>query len=279
MRSRTLFRGGGIAVSEFLCDSGPGDRPFTEMHTTHSVAYVRAGSFGCRTDAAYRELVPGAALAGRPGAEYRCTHEHHARGDECLCVALSPALVDAVCGLDRWRAGALPPLPELVVRGALLQAAADGRTDVAIEEAALLFAQAYARAGDARPRPAAVDARNRRRAVEVAHWIDENAAEPISLEDAARRAGFSAFHFLRVFSATLGVTPHQHLLRARLRRAARLLAEADRPVTDVALDCGFADLSNFVRTFRRAAGLPPAAFRRASRGERRIVQDALDRAA
>jgi AraC-like DNA-binding protein len=279
MRSRTLFRGGGIAVSEFLCDSGPGDRPFTEMHTTHSVAYVRAGSFGCRTDAAYRELVPGAALAGRPGAEYRCTHEHHARGDECLCVALSPALVDAVCGLDRWRAGALPPLPELVVRGALLQAAADGRTDVAIEEAALLFAQAYARAGDARPRPAAVDARHRRRAVEVAHWIDENAAEPISLEDAARRAGFSAFHFLRVFSATLGVTPHQHLLRARLRRAARLLAEADRPVTDVALDCGFADLSNFVRTFRRAAGLPPAAFRRASRGERRIVQDALDRAA
>ena len=113
----------------------------------------------------------------------------------------------------------------------------------------------------------------------MAHWIDDHAGEAVSLEDAAGRAGLSAFHFLRVFSATLGVTPHQHLLRARLRRAARLLAEEDRPITDVALECGFADLSNFVRTFRRAAGLPPAAFRRASRGERRIVQDALGRAA
>ncbi|MGN6526147.1 MAG: AraC family transcriptional regulator [Burkholderiaceae bacterium] len=279
MRSRTLWRGGGIAVSEFVCDAGPQDRPFTEMHAAHSVAFVRAGSFGCSTDGATRELVPGAALAGRPGAEYRCTHEHHARGDECLCVELSPELVDAVCGLDRWRAGALPPLPELVVRGGLLQAAADGRGDVAIEEAALLFAQAYARAGETRARPACVDRHARRRAVEVAHWIDDHAGEAVSLEDAAGRAGLSAFHFLRVFSAALGVTPHQHLLRARLRRAARLLVEEDRPVTDVALECGFADLSNFVRTFRRAAGLPPAAFRRASRGERRIVQDALGRAA
>jgi len=69
------------------------------------------------------------------------------------------------------------------------------------------------------------------------------------------------------------VTQHQYLVRSRLRRAARLLAEDSRSVTDVAYDVGFADLSNFVRTFRRAAGVAPAAFRRTARGKRKILQE------
>ena len=57
----------------------------------------------------------------------------------------------------------------------------------------------------------------------------------------------------------LGVTPHQYLVRSRLRHAARLLADDERPITDVAFDVGFGDLSNFVRTFHRAAGVSPRA--------------------
>jgi dihydroorotase-like cyclic amidohydrolase len=83
----------------------------------------------------------------------------------------------------------------------------------------------------------------------------------LSLDDLARDAGLSAFHFLRVFSAVIGVTPHQYLVRSRLRKAAKLLADPGIPVTTVAHDSGFADLSNFVRTFRRAAGMPPGRFR------------------
>lgn len=73
----------------------------------------------------------------------------------------------------------------------------------------------------------------------------------------------------------LGVTPHQYLLRCRLRRAAGLLADAERPVTEVAYEAGFADLSNFVRSFRRAAGVSPRAFRNATRGERKNLQERL----
>ena len=63
----------------------------------------------------------------------------------------------------------------------------------------------------------------------------------------------------------------------RLRRAARLLAEDDaRAITDVAIDVGFADLSNFIRTFHRAAGVSPRDFRRAAAGDRKIFQDRLD---
>ena len=54
-------------------------------------------------------------------------------------------------------------------------------------------------------------------------------AAEIDLEPPARQAGLSPFHFLRLFSAVLGVTPHQYLVRSRLRRAARLLADDDMP--------------------------------------------------
>ena len=102
--------------------------------------------------------------------------------------------------------------------------------------------------------------------METALWIEANSRREIDLEDAAAQAGISPFHFLRLFSAVLGVTPHQYLVRSRLRHAARLLADDGRPVTDVAYDVGFADLSNFVRTFHRAAGVSPRRFRQASRG-------------
>jgi AraC-like DNA-binding protein len=78
-----------------------------------------------------------------------------------------------------------------------------------------------------------------------------------------------------LFAKVLGVTPHQYLVRSRLRRAARLLADDERSITDVALDVGFADVSNFVRTFHRAAGVSPGRFRQAARGDRKIFQDRL----
>jgi AraC-like DNA-binding protein len=78
-----------------------------------------------------------------------------------------------------------------------------------------------------------------------------------------------------VFANVLGVTPHQYLVRSRLRHAAALLAEDGRSITDAALDVGFADLSNFVRTFHRAAGVSPRGFRRAARGDREVFRDRL----
>jgi AraC family transcriptional regulator len=117
--------------------------------------------------------------------------------------------------------------------------------------------------------------RDRRRAVDAARWIDANAHEPVDLGTVADEVGLSQFHFLRLFAKVLGVTPHQYLVRSRLRRAARLLADDGRPITDIAFDVGFGDLSNFVRTFHRAAGVSPRGFRRAAKGDRRIFEDRL----
>jgi AraC family transcriptional regulator len=171
----------------------------------------------------------------------------------------------------------VPPRAELVVLGERAQAAARGDGETAVDELGLAFVAKLIALATGRALPAiAPRPIDRRRAVEVALWIDANAHEPIDLEAAAERAGWSAFHFLRVFAGVIGATPHQFLINARLRRAARLLADDDRAITDVALEVGFADLSNFVRTFRRAAGVSPRGFLRLARADRTILQARLD---
>jgi AraC family transcriptional regulator len=268
-----------IRIASYRCDAGPDAKPFTELHGGHSVSYVRKGSFGYRTRGQSYELVAGSVLVGCAGDEYMCTHDNHVCGDECLAFHLSPGFVDLIGG-DRktWRTGGVPPLAELVVLGELAQAAAEGHGDIGLDELGMWFASRFVDVvADRKQRPAPTAAsRDRRRAVEAAMWIDAHSASDIGLDRAAAEAGLSSFHFLRLFSRVLGVTPHQYLVRSRLRHAARLLADdRERPVTEVALDVGFADLSNFVRTFHRAAGVSPGAFRKAARGERKILQDRI----
>ena len=163
-----------------------------------------------------------------------------------------------------------------MVLGELAQAVAEGGSDVGLDEVGMLLTARVVDVVSGAERMRCPErALGRRRAVDAALWIDAHAHETIDLEDAATEAGLSPFHFLRVFANVLGVTPHQYLVRCRLRRAASLLAGDERSITDVALDVGFGDLSNFVRTFRRAAGVSPGRFRRAARGDRKILQDRL----
>ena len=163
-----------------------------------------------------------------------------------------------------------------MVLGELAQAAADGNSDIGLDEIGQLLASRFVEVVSGKARKTGPDAaRDRRRAVETALWIDANSHRQIDLEDAAAQAGISPFHFLRLFAGVLGVTPHQYLVRSRLRHAARLLADDDSAVTDIAYDVGFGDLSNFVRTFHRAAGVSPLRFRQASRGMRKIFQERL----
>jgi len=274
MKRTTLLQRPLISVSDFRCSAGPGDKPFTEQYRCHSVSYVRKGSFGCKTRGRTFELVAGSILVGFPGDEYICSHDH-ACGDECLSFFLCPELVETIGGQAKvWRIGAAPPLPELMVLGELAQAAASGRGDIGLDEVGQLFASRFVEIMSARPRRTLeVKARDRRRAVETALWIDANSNLRIDLDAAAGQAGISPFHFLRLFANVLGVTPHQYLVRSRLRHAARLLTDEDTSITDIAYDVGFGDLSNFVRTFHRAAGVSPRAFRKTSRGKRKILQD------
>lgn len=83
----------------------------------------------------------------------------------------------------------------------------------------------------------------------------------LSLERLAAEAGFSRFHFHRIFRSLTGLTLNEAVTRARLDRARQLMAQQpDLTLTDVALRCGFGSSSNFSRTFRGRFGVPPSVF-------------------
>lgn len=281
MATRTLLQRGSITVTDYRCSAGPADEPFVEVHERFSIAYVRRGSFGYRTRGQSFELVAGSLLVGRPGEEYLCTHEHHACGDECLSFHFTRDYLDALDpnakgGPAHWRSRGIPPLPELMVLGELAQNAVEGASNVALDEVgAALAGRLLATSEKASHKSTGTGGRDRGRAVKAALWLDEHSHQAVALEDAARDADLSPFHFLRLFARVLGVTPHQYLVRSRLKRAARLLSGDNRSITDIAIDVGFNDLSNFVRTFHRAAGVSPRGFRNAARGDRKILQERL----
>ena len=101
------------------------------------------------------------------------------------------------------------------------------------------------------------------RIVKAKLFIDAHFAEPIDVQAISGEAAFSKFHFIREFSAIYGRTPREHLSHCRTERAKELLAEGAQ-VLDACLAVGFSSLSSFSRSFKRATGSTPAAFREAA---------------
>lgn len=91
--------------------------------------------------------------------------------------------------------------------------------------------------------------------------VSRHLAEPLRLEEVARAACFSPFHFHRVFRALLGETLQQFVKRSRLERALRRMShEPDTPLTEIALAVGFGSSSDFSRSFKQRYGVPPSLF-------------------
>ena len=147
----TPLHRGALSVLDFRCQAGPHTPTQVERHDFTSVSYVRRGSFGYRARGEEFELVAGSVLVGQCGDEFVCTHEHHHGGDECLSFKLAPELADSFDAAPRhWRAGGLPPLPELMVLGELAQAAVAGDSDFGVDEAGLLLVGRYLSLADGR---------------------------------------------------------------------------------------------------------------------------------
>ena len=86
--------------------------------------------------------------------------------------------------------------------------------------------------------------------------------DDLSLDDLARAAAMSRYHFLRSFKAHVGTTPYTYLQQVRLRTAASLLQASSRSITEIALACGFTSASRFSAAFRRFYQYSPSMYRR-----------------
>ena len=92
-------------------------------------------------------------------------------------------------------------------------------------------------------------------------YLENHCDETISPSSLAQRAGLPAVRFARLIKRIFRLTPNQLIMQTRLAEAARLLTETDRPVAEIAYDCGFYDHSAMTRAFRSATNLTPTQFR------------------
>lgn len=107
-----------------------------------------------------------------------------------------------------------------------------------------------------------MSARNERRIRDALTYIDNNSVKRLDLNRLANIAGMSKYHFSRKFRLTVGSSPYQYLLSVRLRRVALRLISTSDPVSFIAWEHGFRDLSTFNGHFRRAYGASPSIYRR-----------------
>ena len=91
--------------------------------------------------------------------------------------------------------------------------------------------------------------------------VEQRLAEKIELAELAAIAKLSECHFSRAFKQSMGMPPHRYLMARRVNAAAALICQTDRSLTEISLEVGFSDQSHFTRTFTRATGETPSAFR------------------
>jgi AraC family transcriptional regulator len=270
---RPLSQGREWSVSEYLCTAGPGDRPFEERHDAVAIAAVIEGTFTYRADTGAAMLHPGAFLFGNAAACYECGHEH-STGDRCISFKIAPdyfaEIAASMAGSGRFRFATpmLAATPKLLPWVARIEARTAFAEPLAVDEtAARLMEAVISAASGMTPLPVRVSARNARRVGDALRHIELNAADALDLDTLASVAIMSKYHFLRTFRHAVGMTPYQFLLSVRMRRAAVLLATSSAPVSAIAFEAGFGDLSTFNGRFREVFGMSPTAYRSRERGE------------
>jgi len=266
--ARLLHRGPEWSVSEYVCTSGPHDRPFEEKHADMSIAAVVEGSFNYRGEAGAAVMHPGAFLLGNAQTCYQCGHDHSS-GDRCIAFHLAPdffaEIAASAAGSSRFRfpGAMLPARASLLPWLARIEAGTAFADHLAVAERLSRLVEAVIHAAaDTTPQPARPSPREERRIGEVLRHIERHATDALDLDTLAAVAAMSKYHFLRVFRRVVGVTPHQFLLGVRTRRAAVRLATSGAPVSMIAFDEGFSDLSTFNARFRDVFGESPTAYRR-----------------
>jgi AraC-like DNA-binding protein len=265
----SLERGDGWSVSDVVCTCGPADRVFEETHTRQSIGVVLSGTFQHRSRNGRHVMSAGSLLLGNPGDTFECDHEH-AVGDRCVAFHYSTAYLEEVATelrgpnvRARFTATRLPPARELSAAVARTAVALDSPERTAWSElAARVAAAALAFDGGSATRRDAPRAAVVRRVTEQIRAIELDPSADATLDALAAAAGLSPFAYLRTFEQLTGATPHQLLLRARLRRAAVRLETETSKVIDVAFSSGFRDVSNFNKAFRAEFGATPTAYRR-----------------
>jgi len=252
-----------LRITRFEHPEGePHHDPREENSASISLSFVLQGSFVIRAGSGRFEATPRTVFATRPGLAYRTYHADDRPTDICLSIEYAPEF------FDDGSSGVAPAEPVLALtnrtaylKWRLERAVALKREDAAFEE---IGADLLSSVGGLEPGTKLFGERSfawyAERIEHARTLLDTSFWEPHSLGSLSRAGGMSPFHFARLFRSLVGVPPGRYLLFTRLDHAYRLLRE-NRSVTDACFDCGFRNLSYFVRAFRKRYRIPPSAVR------------------
>ncbi len=250
-----------------ICSADP-SAPYREWtYGVSAIGFVLSGCFEYESAIGSRMGTPGSIVFGNAGDDFRVRHLDQ-RGNRRLVVhlrqdILSHAAEAGGLGDERFRIAVLPPTKMTSTMFGWMRRIALGLPGE--EELLGLLVGAALEHTQERQHLLSVSDRDRRAVLESVRYMESNFAEPCTLAALSALTGLSRYHFVRQFHAIVGQSPIQYLIGLRLRAAAERLLTSAAPITQIALDAGFNDISHFYQCFGLTFGCAPRRWRAANR--------------
>ena len=229
-------------------------------HDELMIGVIHAGVKAFRLGGTTQFATPGSLSVVNPGEMHTGEREH---GHELVYGALYlPSSAVAAMSLDPLPSNSAirqPVIDDLEVwqnlalaHQLIMKGGDDGASEEALTWAIALLFQRYG--SNELPQSETGCPRTVKSAVQFMH---SRAGEPISLAEVAKSAGVGLFHLIRLFRKHLGMTPHAYLTQIRITKSQQLLRHG-MPISQIALDVGFADQAHFTKRFKQLTGTSPA---------------------
>jgi len=239
-------------------------------HDTIEIAVIQSGAVSYTVSGRETVVPEGHVIVVPRGVEHQTTFHTAVRG---IALWLGPDFVAEIADAMGPEIAGLALRPGLLgtksprvltLLGILadeVRAAAPGHTRAAEALAESVVIEVLRKA----PRPANQPGGRDPRVAQAIAQMNASFAEPLGIDDLAKTARMSRFHFSRLFRDETGQAPYQYLLRVRLAKAAELLRGGHHSVTEAALAAGFTDLSRFASMFKKHTGKRPSDLLREAR--------------
>ncbi len=249
LRSRLLFDGDMLRITDVDCSFGRGGCGEVEREDVPRVVFPRSGAFAYHFSLTGETVVDAnTAVVLRPDMQFRVSHPIDG-GDRCTVVELRDEMFHR-------RHSAIVPLSTTGAYAIHLarRVAIQGGDPLHIEEHALAAIDAL---GGTKMR----DRRGSELVERAKAVIAQNPYDARSLRDIACAVGASPFHLTRTFTKVTGASLHAYRMQLRLRHAMERAIDGE-PLARIAADCGFSNHSQFSAAFRRSFGTVPSQLRK-----------------
>lgn len=254
----------GFRIADLHCAPAGCRRSFDGIYSEFGMAVVISGAFEYLSEGDARIAVPGTLVFANKNEAFTCNHLC-TDGNRRIALFFSDELIVAIAEdlnliEPRFPVTVEPPSHLTPFISGLLFRMAQQHPDN--EESAVAIAGATLQCASGRPSREKISPVDRSRVLDVIRYIDANFTTACSLDTLASIAGVSRYRFARQFRAVTGETANQYVVNRRLSTAAIRLTSTTCPISEIAYDVGFNDLSYFNARFKATFGCTPKVWRR-----------------